>query len=84
MILQEANRLKLFEVKSGKALNDEFTKNMEKFRGIYADHLADSSVKGTVIYSGENFESFKSYSFMNFHKIDSLFRKTSKPFRLMF
>lgn len=84
LMLQEENKLSLFEVKSGKALNDEFVKNMEKFRTAYADHIAASDTKGTVIYSGDDYASYKGYAFTNFHHLNSIFAKKNAPFKLRF
>lgn len=87
IILKENKILNLFEVKSGKALNDEFTKNMEKFRSQYASNVsADSNenVKGTVIYSGDTVPSYKDYSYINFHQIAEQFVPKEKPFVLEF
>ena len=87
IILKENKILNLFEVKSGKALNDEFTKNMEKFRSQYASNVStdsDDSVKGTVIYSGDTVPSYKDYAYSNFHQISEQFVPKDKPFVLEF
>ncbi len=87
IILKENKILNLFEVKSGKALNDEFTKNMEKFRSQYASNVSTDSnenVKGTVIYSGDTVPSYKDYSYINFHQIAEQFVPKEKPFVLEF
>ena len=84
LILKTENKLRLFEIKSGKALNDEFTKNMEKFIALYGDHVAEETTRGTVIYSGDDYSSYKEYAYVNFHHIDSLFRNTGKNFILDF
>ena len=84
LILKENRFLSLFEVKSGKALNDEFTKNMRKFHVLFEAHIQQSEKKGTVIYSGENYDSYKDFSYINFHDISSLFEPKNEPFTLSF
>lgn len=87
IILKENKILNLFEVKSGKALNDEFTKNMEKFCSKYSSNVStdsDDGVKGTVIYSGDTVPSYKDYAYINFHQIAEQFVPKEKPFVLEF
>ena len=87
IILKENRILNLFEVKSGKALNDDFLKNMNKFRHLYPSNVSsdsDTTIKGTVIYSGETYKSYKDYSFCNFHQTGSLFTPKTEPFVLDF
>ncbi len=84
IILKENNQLSLFEVKSGKALDNEFTKNMEKFRDLYSSYIKEDSVKGTVLYSGESFPSYKDYAYIDFHSTARLFVPKQKPFVLNF
>lgn len=84
LILQEQNKLKLFEIKSGKALNDEFCRNMKNFSTKYNEEIASDSTKGTVIYSGETYESYKDFGFYNFSKIPQLFESKNQTFRLNF
>ena len=84
LILQEQNKLKLFEIKSGKALNDEFCRNMKNFSAKYNEDIASDSTKGTVIYSGETYESYKDFGFYNFSKIPQLFESKNQTFRLNF
>lgn len=84
LILQEQNKLKLFEIKSGKALNDEFCRNMKNFSAKYNEDIASDSTKGTVIYSGETYESYKDFGFYNFSKIPQLFESKTSTFRLNF
>lgn len=84
LILQEQNKLKLFEIKSGKSLNDEFCRNMKNFSAKYNEEIASDSTKGTVIYSGENYESYKDFGFYNFSKIPQLFESKTSTFRLHF
>lgn len=55
LILKENENLNLFEVKSGKSLNDEFTKNMQKFLKMNSIEIEKNNSKGTVIYSGETY-----------------------------
>lgn len=84
MLLKENRLLTLFEVKSGKALNDEFSKNMRKFHELFPANIKQSEIKGTVIYSGENYESYKEFSYINFHNISDLFEPKEAPFSLNF
>lgn len=84
LILQEQNKLKLFEIKSGKSLNDEFCRNMKNFSAKYNEDIISTSTKGTVIYSGETYESYKDFGFCNFSKIPQLFESKTPTFRLNF
>lgn len=84
LLLKTGGKLKLFEVKSGKSLNDEFTKNMQKFSSLYPDLVELSKTHGTVIYSGEDYKSYKDYAYANFHKLTPLFKKTEDDFVLNF
>ena len=84
LILQEQNKLKLFEIKSGKSLNDEFCRNMKNFSAKYNEDIISTSTKGTVIYSGETYESYKDFGFYNFSKIPQLFESKNQTFRLNF
>ena len=84
LILQEQNKLKLFEIKSGKSLNDEFCRNMKNFSAKYNEEIASDSTKGTVIYSGETYESYKDFGFYNFSNIPQLFESKTSTFRLNF
>ncbi len=84
LILKENRQLALFEIKSGKALNDEFTKNMKQFFEIYKADIKPSKTKGTIIYSGENYESYKDFSYYNFHNTSSLFSPKEAVFTLDF
>ena len=84
LILQEQNKLKLFEIKSGKSLNDEFCRNMKNFSAKYNEDIASDSTKGTVIYSGETYESYKDFGFYNFSNIPQLFESKNQTFRLNF
>lgn len=84
LILQEQNKLKLFEIKSGKSLNDEFCRNMKNFFAKYNEDILSTSTKGTVIYSGETYESYKDFGFYNFSNIPQLFESKNQTFRLNF
>ena len=84
LILQEQNKLKLFEIKSGKSLNDEFCRNMKNFSAKYNEDILSTSTKGTVIYSGETYESYKDFGFYNFSNIPQLFESKTSTFRLNF
>jgi predicted AAA+ superfamily ATPase len=84
LILLEQNKLKLFEIKSGKSLNDEFCRNMKNFSAKYNEDIISTSTKGTVIYSGETYESYKDFGFYNFSNIPQLFESKTQTFRLNF
>ena len=84
LILLEQNKLKLFEIKSGKSLNDEFCRNMKNFSAKYNEDIVSDSTKGTVIYSGETYESYKDFGFYNFSNIPQLFESKTATFRLNF
>ena len=84
LILKENKQLSLFEVKSGKALDGQFTNNMQKFHEKFDSITLSEPNKGTVIYSGDEYESYKDYSYKNFHKIAQLFEPKSEPFILNF
>lgn len=86
IILKENRILNLFEVKSGKALDNNFTKNMRKFREKYVSYFIENekTVKGTVIYSGENYDSYQEFAYLNFHKTGTLFKPKTEPFALDF
>ncbi|MBP5442749.1 MAG: DUF4143 domain-containing protein [Treponema sp.] len=85
IILKENRVLNLFEVKSGKALNDDFTRNMKKFRTLYPTQVSSGAdIDGTVIYSGENYDSYNGYAYLNFHQVGNCFIPKTEPFRLDF
>ena len=84
LILKENRLLHLFEIKSGKALNEAFTTNMIKFRKLYDQTIAQEETHGTVIYSGEHYESYKDFAFRNFHQTEELFKPKETPFVLTF
>ena len=85
IILKENRVLNLFEVKSGKALNDDFTRNMKKFRTLYPTQVSSGAdIDGTVIYSGENYDSYNDYAYLNFHQVGNCFMPKTEPFRLDF
>lgn len=87
IILKTNRMLRLFEVKSGKSLNDEFTRNIRKFREQYASHVSraeDNPVLGTVIYSGETYASYKDFAYCNYREAGNLFEPEEAPFVLDF
>lgn len=84
LLFKENRSLSLFEVKSGKSLNEEFSKNMKKFGEIFASHIQQGKTMGTVIYSGEDYASFKDFAYANFHNISPLFEPREEPFALDF
>lgn len=85
LLLREDRTLNLFEIKSGKALNDDFTRNMIKFRSLFPNFLSpNSAVHGTVIYSGEDYEAYKNYRYLNFHQTADYFKPKSEPFVLTY
>ena len=82
LMLIQSDKMNLFEIKSGKALNEDFIKNMQRFSEKY--NIESSDKKGTVIYSGETIESYKDYAFVNFMRTADLFIKQKAAFRLKF
>ncbi len=84
LILKEEGKLKLFEIKNGKALNEEFCKNMKNFSARYREDIFNDSNDGIVIYSGECYESYKKFGFYNFSQISELFNTKKQSFRLDF
>lgn len=84
LILQEQGKLKLFEIKSGKSLAEEFCKNIKNFINNFPDDVSTEKNKGFVIYSGETYESYKEFGFYNFSQLSQLFESKNKPFRLDF
>ena len=84
LLLKSENLLRMFEIKSGKSLNEEFTRNMQKFLEKYPALVDTTRTNGTVIYSGEDYESFKGYSYINFHNANALFKNPTAPFVLEF
>lgn len=87
IILKTNRTLCLFEMKIGKSLDDEFTRNMRKFRERYTSHVTsieDNSVLGTVIYSGETYASYKDFAYFNYCETGSLFELREKLFALDF
>lgn len=87
LILQHNKQLDLFEIKSGKALDTKFATSMRKFRKTYPDYVcsdSDDSTKGTVVYSGENYDSYQGFKYVNFHNIGTLVAPKEQPFVLAF
>ena len=84
LILKEEGKLKLFEIKSGKALNEEFCKSMKNFSAKYKEDIFSDSNDGVVIYSGDCYESYKNFGFYNFSQISELFNTKKQAFRLDF
>lgn len=73
-----ADRLDLFEIKSGKALDKNW------IRGMHTLEKKIGKQNCTVIYSGENCIAFDGARFMNFHDIAELFENREELFRLDF
>ena len=57
---------------------------MKKFHDLYPSHIQQSEIKGSVIYSGENYDSYKEFAYINFHDISPLFKPKEAPFKLTF
>ncbi len=51
---------------------------MEKFIALYGGYVDAESTRGTVIYSADDYSSYKDYEHENFHNIDSLFKNTER------
>lgn len=78
LIQKKESGLELYEIKSGKALDKDYLKNMKSFCNKYGE------CPSSVIYSGDSFPSFNGSSFYNFHEIYSLFEKKYEVFRIEF
>ena len=78
LIQKKESGLELYEIKSGKALDKDYLKNMKSFCNKYGE------CPSSVIYSGDSFPSFNGSSFYNFHEIYSLFEKKDDVFRIEF
>ena len=78
LVHEHDGKLDLFEIKSGKALDKGYLKHMKAFCRKYGEE------KCTVIYSGEDFQSFEGAEFRNFHSAGLMFENNEKPFRLEF
>ena len=57
---------------------------LKNFSAKYNEDIVSDSTKGTVIYSGETYESYKDFGFYNFSKIPQLFESKTPTFRLNF
>lgn len=82
LLLSRKHGLDIFEIKSGKAFNSDFGKPMKSFAAKYAEH--DSGNLPTVIYSGQNADSFMDVRYANFKGIDKLFDEKENRFRIQF
>lgn len=78
LIQKKESGLELYEVKSGKALDKDYLKNMKSFCNKYG------TCPSSVIYSGDSYPLFNGASFYNFHEIYSLFEKKDEVFRIGF
>lgn len=82
IVLARKQGLDLFEVKSGKAFDKDFSTPMKNFSTKYAKHLAQNGP--TVIYSGESAESFMGVRYENFKSVGRLFLESEEKFRVRF
>ena len=82
MLLSRKQGLDIFEIKSGKAFNSDFGKPMKSFAAKYAEHVSGNLP--TVIYSGQNADSFMDVRYANFKGIDKLFDEKENRFRIQF
>lgn len=78
LIQKKDNELALYEIKSGKALDKDYLKNMKSFCSKFG------SFPSSIIYSGDTYPSFNGSTFYNFHEIYSLFEKKDEVFRIDF
>lgn len=83
LLEKQGESLSLFEIKSGKALDKKFIRNIKYSRMYYPDSQGND-VSDTVIYSGEDVPSFDGVSFVNYKKMASLFSSRKEKFRLEF
>lgn len=82
LILSRKQGLDLFEVKSGKAFDQDFSKPMKSFSEKYAKHLSQNPP--TIVYSGDGAESFMGTRYENFKSVGGLFCEREEKFRLQF
>ena len=83
LIRKRREALDLFEIKSGKSLDKNFTRFIKNFRKHYPQSL-DSEIDGTVIYSGEDTPLFNNCRFANYTNTADLFHTEEEKFRLEF
>jgi len=83
LVCKSGEVLSLFEIKSGKALDKNFLRNMKNFRTHYLGSQSEASAD-TVIYSGEDVPSFDGAAFINYKKTSLLFSPREEKFRLSF
>ena len=81
LILGQQRKIIPYEIKSGRTLDIKHTLNLKKFSSTYSDDVGEA---GGVIYSGETVESFKGYTFRNFHTCASLFETDERAFSVSF
>jgi uncharacterized protein len=83
LIRQNQNTVRLFEIKSGKSLDENYLRSMRSFRTKYSA-LVDKTEIDTVIYSGETCPSYLNASFRNFRETGALFEQRGNGFTLSF
>jgi hypothetical protein len=81
LLVGQQRKIIPYEIKSGRTLDIKHTLNIKKFISAYPDDIAEP---GGVIYSGETVESFKGYTFRNFHTCASLFESDERSFSVSF
>jgi len=81
LLVGQQRKIIPYEIKSGRTLDIKHTLNIKKFISAYPDDIAEL---GGVIYSGETVESFKGYTFRNFHTCASLFESDERSFSVSF
>jgi len=82
LVLSRKQGLDLFEVKSGKAFDQDYCKPMKRFSEKYAKHLSKNPP--TIVYSGDGAESFMGTRYVNFKSVGKLFCESEEKFRLQF
>lgn len=82
LILSRKQGLDLFEVKSGKAFDKDYSKPMKSFSEKYAKRLSKNPP--TIVYSGDGAESFMGTRYENFKSVGKLFCESEEKFRLKF
>ena len=83
LIKERRGILDIFEIKSGKALDKNYTRAMHNFRKKYPE-TQGTDIAGTVIYSGEDTPAFNSCRFTHYTNTATLFSHAEEKFRLKF
>lgn len=70
LLIARHRKLVPYEIKSGQTMDGKHTANLKKFIARYPGDVANP---GGVIYSGDSVDSFKGFTYRNFHDCSVLF-----------